>query len=82
MGKNDYLKDKLKVNNFSSWDKEFRCLLFTKDVLKPEALKSTEPFAIADGKDAALRAQLILNTDVMFHAIIDDARSGLEATKH
>ena len=79
MGKNDYLKDKLRVNNFSSWDKEFRCLMLVKGVLKEAALQSSQPFEIEDGKDADLRAQLILNTDVMFHTIIDEARSGLNA---
>lgn len=79
MGKNDYLKDRLTVNNFTSWDREFRCLMYTKGVLKPEALQSKVEFATQDDKDGELRAQLMLNTEKMFHPIIDAADTGLAA---
>ena len=81
MGKNDYLKDRLRVDNFSSWDKEFRCLMYTKGVIEEASLRSSEELRVADGQDGALRAQLVLNTERVFHAIIDEAASGLEAYK-
>ena len=79
MGKSDFLREKLRVDNFTSWDREFRCLMYTKGVLNEEALQSNKEFLVREGKDGELRAQLMLNVERTFHTIVDGAATGVQA---
>ena len=81
MGKNEYLAKKLGHDNFSVWDKQFRALMFKKDILKAGHLQTTSEFETETDKDEMLRAELMLNVEPFLLNKITASASGVDAYK-
>ena len=81
MGKMDYLATKLGVDNAESWDIDFRCLLWTKGIIGDDKVGASTDLTVLDGKDTALRVQLLLNIEnVHKHAgAVSRAQTGIAA---